>query len=356
MEMGFFLIPTAWPQYPEAEIADRKRDAQHVDTIKKSMLEHGILINSGVTLLMWQDDLDAANIDLTTYIFDTDKPEPPVPMYTIAGDHTCAGAQSLHEFYPKNKKWSTLPVSVVVAPKTDECTTFAKLYGGLDNKIRSTMKKKSPWDYVIDMHEMFERIENSEASQKEKKDKISKFMDDLKIRSSEPENSIGSWKQVAKQTGKLWDNIYAIFSGNTKDKKATVPKNTTHFNTMSGIPEDNLIRWSDRVVEGEWRTKDFSDRCAQFKREKMCQTKMMDFAVEKLTDEDTDEGKPESYQDLIEILPFFGDAEWFKKCVAFMGNARQRDELAPQIKNEILEKIQRHREAKAKAPVHTYTN
>ena len=82
---------------------------------------------------------------------------------------------------------------------------------------------------------------------------------------------------------------------------------------------------------------------------------MMDFTVQKLTDEDIEDGKPDSYQDLIEILPFFGDAEWFKKCVAFMGNARQKDDLAAQIKNEILEKIQRHREAKAKAPVRTYT-
>lgn len=355
MDMGFFRIPTLWPQYPEEEIADRKRDEAHVDDIKKSMMEHGILINSGITILMWQDDLDKANIDLHKDTIDVSKQEPPVPMYTIAGDHTCAAAQSLHNFYPANKKWVSLPVSIVVAPKTDSDITFAKLYGGLDNKIRSTHKKKGAWDYVLDMHEMFVRVENSDDSAKDKKDKISKFMDDLKIRSSEPENSIGSWKQVAKQTGKLWDNINAIFSGDTKDKKASIPKNTTHFNGMSGIPEENLVRWSDRVVEGEWRTKDFSDRCAQFKREKLCQSKMMEFTVSKLSKHEMEDGEPDTYDELIDILPFFGDQVWFKKCVAFMGNARLKDELAAQIKDEIMEKMKRHRDAKSKAPVSIHT-
>ena len=354
MDMGFFRIPTSWPQYPEDEIADRKRDQSHVDDIKSSMIEHGILINSGITLLMWQDDLDDARIDLNTCNIDINNEKPPVPMYTIAGDHTCAAAQSLHQFYPGNKKWKYLPVSIVVAPKTDNDVTFAKLYGGLDNKVRST-HKKTAWDYVVDMHEMFERINKSGLSAKEKKEKIAKFMDDLKVRSSEPDNSIGSWKQVAKQTGKLWNNIRDIFTGNTKDKKAPIPKNTTHFNGMSGIPESDLQRWSDRVVEGEWKTKDFADRCAQFKREKLCQTKMLDFTVKKLSQEEMEEGEPDSYQELIEVVPFFGESDWFKKCVAFMGNARQKDELVPQIKDEILEKLQRWRDVKSKQMVSTHT-
>ena len=344
--MGMFKIPVSWPEHPDLVIADRRRYDEHVDYIKKSMIEHGIFHNTGVVVLMWKEDLVAKNIELSTYNFDTSSQRPPVPMYTIAGDHTATAAAGLHRTYPKNKKWFKISASVVVASRTEHDQAMAKLYGGLDNRIRSTQRKKTVWDHVVEMHDYFEVLEKINDDEM-KKSKMASFMSDLKVRSEFPDASIGSFKQVAKKKGQLWENIKKIFEGKTDDKKAPVPKNTTHFNAMSGIPEDNLVRWSDRVVTGIWKTKDFKDRCDLYKKELLLQTKMLDFTKDKMTEDESGEGEIETYQQLIERWPFFGDQQWFKKCVAFMQSGKAKDDLSAHIKQEILDKMRRWREHQA---------
>ena len=66
-----------------------------------------------------------------------------------------------------------------------------------------------------------------------------------------------------------------------------------------------------------------------------------------MTEVESGEGEIETYQQLIDRWPFFGDQQWFKKCVAFMQSAKAKDDLSAHIKQEILDKMRRWREHQA---------
>jgi hypothetical protein len=343
---GSVYIPVAWTRHPEASYADRSQDAPHVKIVEKSITEHGMM-ETTVVVVIWLEDLVLAGIDVAKKIDlrPLQNGGPPVPMYVIAGLHTSTAVKNLHNRHPRNHTFTHLLVVLIICARTPENIALAKLYGGLDNKIKDTKLSKQVWEYVQEMHRWYTSPDFKQLA----KEVTKKWQEDFNLKTSAPLASINSWKVVAKVTGELWENINKIMTGKTESKKPP-PKNTTFWNGMSGIPMPNLIRWSQRVVDGESLPREFAARCQQFKKSLMAQVKFLEFANLILESEDDD--IVDTYNELVSLYPFFGEKLWFNRCVGWMSD-KSKDDLNSSIKSSIVEQKKKHDTKKANEPVNT---
>ena len=329
---GLVEVPVEYLSHPAVDIADRKRNAPHVKVIEKSMTVHGIM-KTDVVVLIWLEDILAAGLDPKNIVFaplNLINNKPPVPMYVIAGDHTALAAKNMHIRHPRNKQFSTISVSLLVSAKNEETKALAKLYGGLDNKIKDTKRTKGTWEYVEEMHNHFTGTRFEQMDKEAKK----KWWEDFLLKTAAPLASVNSWKVVAQRKGELWENINAIMTGNATNLKP--PKNTTFFNGMSGIPDRFLIQWSKRVVDGEMLPREFQIRCLKYKKQLSCQQKMLAYVNILLASRSDLQCK--DYNDLCTYYPFFKDGQWFNSCVGWMTD-RVKDDLVAAIKESIVSKM-----------------
>ena len=346
-EFGLVRIPVQWTRHPDGTVADRKEDQDHVLRVETSMITHGIM-KTDIVILIWKEDLVALGLDPENIVFALSPtgdvlPNCPVDLHVIAGDHTCTASRNLHVKHPRNKLFQYIEAAVVVSEKNADTIKLAKLYGGLDNKIKHTHKKKSVWEYVTEMHTHFSGAAYANMSKEEKEG----WMADMYLKCASPKNSVDSWKVVSQTTGDLWTNINTIMTGETRDRKAVPPKNTSFFNNMSKIPQEVLVRWSKKVVDGEEKPRDFQQRCLVYKKKVLAQNKFLTYANTLVTDE---ADVVHNYNDLCKKYPFFGEADWFMTRVGWMSD-KVKDDLSSNIKQSIRDRIASQKAKESNQPV-----
>ena len=337
VKFGNVSIPTEWLKEPDVGFRDRRLNVDHTDKLATSIRGRGVQTTQ-IIVLVWKEDLISNGFKADGSDLDRNMETINVNFYVIAGSHTVAGIKKLHASKPRNITYRFVAAALHIANKTENNYRLANIYGSMDNTIKALSLKKTAWECVVQMHEWMEEVHNrSDLNKQQKEAHIKQYFKDQPTQTKYAGNSVGSLRVVAAKRGKLWDNMYCVFEGTTANKKAKVPQNTGHFNSMAGIPEDKLIAWSQKVVDGEWGSKDFHLECLKWKKNKMVQGKLIELAGNidnTLMEHDT-------YQNLIDHYPFFGDRTWFHKIVSWCDD-KQKAPLGATVKKDVRSRMDAH--------------
>ena len=336
VKFGNISIPVLWLKEPDVSFRDRRMNAMHAENLATSIRGRGVQTTQ-IIVLVWKDDLMKHQYQADGSDLDKNIDEIKVNFYVIAGSHTVAGIQKLHISKPRNINYKFVSAHLHISSKNENNYRLANIYGSMDNRIKELSLKKSAWECVVQMHDWLEDLnKRTDLSGKEREAMIKVYFKDQGTQTKYAGNSVGSLRVVASKTGKLWENMFRIFEGKTANKKAKIPKNTGHFNSMAGIPEDRLITWSQKVVDGDW-SKDFHVECLKWKKNKMVQEKLVELAGTM----DTTLTDTPTYQNLIDNYPFFGDRTWFNQIVTWCDD-KQKTPLGPSVKKDVRARMDAH--------------
>ena len=260
-------IPTAWLEIPRGDLASRPYYKEHARLVKEFIKVKGLL-KIKIEVLVFRGELEAAGIDPDNMIFDITKPKPPgIHFYAIIGAHSTGAAGALHADRPKHADWLIVPCIMHCCEDTDENSELAVVYGGIDNMVADQGKKLDVWDVTVALHVHRCRVLSRPREKKAAKAMWAKAKADVMSRFSKLNSAtMGSLEVVAGHMGETWDLIYVIMMGECPDinqKKIVKPTNLAWAKDMSNIPLLDLNRWLQRVVSGEYATKDFLNRCIQ---------------------------------------------------------------------------------------------
>ena len=330
------MVRPTWLSHPEDCIAARDRDDLHVHEMYYYLAENG-LVNPNIICVMWipEDDdfpytVDNCDIDLSQQDF-------PYPIYVIIGDHTVAAINLLAKAYPGNPEFDPIPVRLMILKKTQANIEEVLYLGTLDNTLQSIHKNMTQWDCVKQMHSVYVYI-NTKFKNKQQRNKTwSRYRDGCEKNMPYVGGTFSTFNQVATLPDALWKPIKQIFEGKfavNKDIKQSIPVAMTHFQHIGRIPHDELVKWLERVLDGTWNCKHFSERCQKYKKQKHALQLTVDY-VNQL------EGK-EKYQDWDELLkdyPNFEENDFIPSIVS-MAPQRVKENFNTHAKDYIDKHLQ----------------
>ena len=347
-EWGLVEVPVDFLVSPDPDIAARQKSESHVDELVESFQRYGIQVYN-VKVLIWKHDVVkfSANIkglDFKQFNWDG---KAPFKMQVIAGDHTVGALKKLRRMRPNNKQWKTFKIRLVVCEDTKENRQMLLAVGSLDNKIAEVHRGATAWDNILQIHTVMLSIENDNSLNKEQKKKaMSEYREAAKTTMGEEgkkaERTIGNYFAIAKIRGKVWDNIAAIFkadaegtlvkAGSGKKGKAK-PFSYGAFCHMAYLPEQDLLRWTQRVLDGEWTPAQFKNRCLDVKKV----LKMQDFIISYLNLRHQHHFK--KFVDASLKYPFLSDKDYMNSLVPAFRPNKSTNSLPQTIANSIDAKI-----------------
>lgn len=342
---GKHHIPSHWISTPSREVQARGVYRTHVEDMKGSFLHNGVQ-DIQVKVVMWKEAVRKAGYDPENIIFkDLLALLPPFPMEAIIGGHSTVALAELHEQFPRSSKFIITPSTVIVATKSEYNVRCALLAANLDNKYKNCRRPQSTWDCLLQIHNKILELEathgqnNRVAFKKALSDHKGACLSTMQFASG----TIGTLFTIAQIQGRLWDNIALIF---TKDSDQTSKANTKatnsktkkkkpmahgHFcNMFPDVPENCLIRWTARVVEDKWTTKQFNERCLHYKKVTRVQRDCVEYVNQRVEDEE----ELENFNALVDRYAFFSDPAFFNPLVTWCGK-NAKDKLSPQCKKSI---------------------
>ncbi len=346
-EWGLVELPVHWLLSPDIDMAARQKSFSHVDDIVISLQKFGIQVYN-VKVLIWVEDVKKwaeSMKELDFKRFDWSQPAP-FKIQVIAGDHTIAALKKLCEMRPKNKLWKTMKVRLVVCENTKENRNMIRAVGSLDNKVAEVHKGATPWDNILQIHNVMASIQaDNSLNATKKKEALSEYRTQCKTtmagEGKGAERTIGNYFAIAKIKGKVWDNIAAIFkadaegklqqAGAKKGKSKTVGYGC--FCHMAYLPDKDLIRWSQRVLDGIWTPTQFKNRCLEVKKV----LKLHEYIVSYLNARHQNEF--EKILDATVKYPFLLETDYMTSLIPAF-NPKKKDNCLPQsIANSIDGKI-----------------
>lgn len=331
------LIPIAWVDGPDADIAARGLGESQVIKLMGSFAKGIQMTSLNVVVLAYREDVIAAgydpdNLEFNAICVDT----PPFKIMAIFGLHSSVAMFRLHVLRPHNQDYHYIPVTFVICQHTAEDMLMAQLAGNLSNSLGALQKPQSVWDCILQMHNKIMEIHQSGDSAKDRK----KLLVQARLHwvTSFPHYTtatIGSLSVIGKLQGQLWSNIQDIFTGNVvvlegaTGKAAPKEMGHGHFTDMAKIPEACLIRWTRRVIQGEITTRQFNERCKQYKKVDRIQKDVVTFVNQMYP-----QSECEDFEELQSEHKCFQDDMWFNSLVDWCG-ANARDGLTSSVKDSI---------------------
>ena len=346
-------IPVHWLVSPDKDVAARSLNQRHVDEVVHSLQKYGIQVNR-VKVLIWREDLVANNIDPRNADFSAFPfPGPaPVKMQVIAGDHTIAAMKKMSSMRPNNPLWKTFNVRIVVAANNAANKSFAQAVGSLDNRVAEVSKGASTWDNINQIHCKRESIDadptlSADAKKTEWQKYRSMCMTTMGGVGGSSVKSLGNIFAIAKVKGQLWQNISTIFqkdadgtlckAGSKRIKGVVKPLNQGPFCHMANLPNSDLIRWTQKVIDGEWAPSDFKTRCLAVKKV----YKLQEFVYKHLNLRFRH--KFDSFVDACVEYPFLTDKEYINSLIPAFNVTRNQTNLPQQLANSLEAKVSEYR-------------
>lgn len=351
-EDGYVLIPVECIDHPEKCIEAREQDKDHRADMKNYFKTHGVL-EPNIKVLMWSDEKFDKVI---RFDIDLDDPRPPSPIYAIVGDHSAGGLKDLTKDYPKNRKFKYVLVKMAICPKTEENIKMALHYGTLDNTIASLHKAMSMWDCCKQMRNRWMDLCQEFPYEQQKNEKRKKWKHYLTNCETSMPFSGGTYHTlavVAKYDVSIWKLISKIFEGeyvkNPKLKGQTTPKSFGHFNEMGGIPNEDLIRWLERVVNGTWTTKIFNNRCQLYKKTVRVRADIVEFV-----NTIRPEHGFEDFDKVAMMYPKMADPNWWNGVISWVSD-KKKEKLSALVKQQIEDIIEQTEKKEEETQVINYT-
>ena len=270
-------IPTAWLKnklsltyIPSA----RPLNPAHVVTLRDSFNKTATF-NTNVCLCFWgmeadvvQEQLARANSDeeVTVDVLDSWYSSC-LELGAIEGQHSFMAIQELHERYPRKPTWQKCEPAIILCTGSPNDVEMVHAIGQQSNFKGTKFLKPEMCDLVRALHTSY--MNHRDVSSGEvPAPVITEIKQKWAHYNGVPHHSIGAFWNLAKHTGKIWDQIDLIIGGKVKKGKGRdfkVPKSMHHFNHMGPVPDDVLLGFLIQVTEGHWVLKEFYEQCNRYK-------------------------------------------------------------------------------------------
>ena len=291
-----FKIPTTWlrgklklDKIPSA----RPLNKEHVNTLAHSFALTSTM-SSSMTLCFWgvsanlvtqqlllvsSHDAPPLGVDLLNHWYGISKEVGP-----IEGQHSFAAVMQLNEKYPRKTVWQTVEPTIIICEGNPNDVHMVHAMGQQSNFKATKFLKPGAVDLVRALHLSYKyQVEYHKGN-----DVPHEVVTGLKHKWAHyngiPMNAIGSYWNLARHMGPIWDMVSDIMEGKVKKvkgKEFKIPKSLHHFNGMGGVPDDVLQSMLTRVTESAWSTKDFYMQCGRYKVVMGLRSLILDYLVEK---------------------------------------------------------------------------
>lgn len=158
--------------------------------------------------------------------------------------------------------------------------------------------------------------------------------------------TLGNIFAIAKVKGQLWNNIATIFqkdaagtlckAGSKRIKGVVKPLNQGPFCHMANLPNADLIRWTQKVIDGEWAPSDFKSRCLAVKKVFKLQEYLYKHLNLRCGHNFT------SFVEACVEYPFLTDKEYINRLVPAFVVKRNETRLPQAIANSVEAKVLDH--------------
>ena len=351
---GLTKIRTCWGISPTEDMAARRRDQHHVIVIADSLNSHGVQQHNVIVLIFIEDiekhpTLSLDNLDFTPFL---DDEKSPVPMYFIAGDHTGGAMQLLHKQKPLAKKWKYMHVSLAICEDTPENRRLAQIAGDLDNKVGNIKQEMTTFDYIEQIHRKYLQLKKTHgdlrvpANFKALNKDLGLYKTECTItmgqRGRIATATLGTFFQIAKRTGEVWNLIEHIFKEHKANLYATARGRTltakdhlghSYFTDMANIPEEFLIKWLSGVVGEKYTVSQFKQKCAKYKKIMALQKAILEWYSTEYHEEH------ENYDDLVAIHPFLATSSFVSEVIGVYNPSKKDSKIPMTIVKIIQDKI-----------------
>ena len=291
-----FKIPTAWlrgklklEKIPSA----RPLNKEHVKTLAHSFAMTSTM-SSNMTLCFWGV---AAQLVEQQLLLTSTPGSPPLGLEylnhwfgiskelgPIEGQHSFAAVMQLNEKYPKKTVWQSVEPCIIICEGNPNDVHMVHAMGQQSNFKATKFLKPGPVDLVRALHLSYQyQVEYHKGT-----DVPNEVVSGLKHKWAHyngiPSNAIGSYWNLARHMGPVWNLVNDIMDGKVKKVKGKdfkIPKSLHHFNGMGGVPDDVLATMLTRVVDSVWSTKDFYAQCGRYKVVMGLRSLILDYLVEK---------------------------------------------------------------------------
>ena len=154
--------------------------------------------------------------------------------------------------------------------------------------------------------------------------------------------TLGTFFQIAKRTGEVWDLIQAIFRQHKAHLYATARGRTltpkdhlghSYFTDMANIPEDFLIKWLSKVVENKYTVSQFKQKCTKYKKVMALQKAILQWYGTEYHQE------YEEYEDLVLVHPFLATSNFVSEVIGVFNPTKKDSKLNMTIVKIIQDKI-----------------
>ena len=257
-------------------------------------------------------------------------------MKAFAGDHTRIVMTQLVTLFPRNVLWNSYRHKTYHMDSTlPENIRMLRLQSNLDNYAAGVQLKRDLWTIITTMHDFLNEDEKR-LGRPATSEEIGAMKGDLAYSSKLPVASVGQLFQLSKFQGGSWDRLKAIFTGNVRNKKFKVPKSCSNFVMMAGIPQSSLDAWMDLMITGSEQTKDFKNRCKNYKAKQRILSKVVDLAVQ--TGAHTDVGMVD-LEVFSKDFPLTTQTEFITSWIGPVSKLKQKDVLPPSLMEAILSRL-----------------
>ena len=268
-KQGKAVLPVGLLCHPEECIEARVRREDIHESVYHSMKKMGVG-RTDVVVLVWESDLEENNIEMENMPSTASA----LKYQVLCGDHTVSAMSRLHKENPADDQYKTVACEVVICPKTQHNIRLAYNFGALDNELKAMTTGITSWDVVVKIHNTIEEVKSKHAAstkaKKAQKELMDKELTEIYkgVSGKYSKLTFGSMRVLGSKTGKIWDNIKRLFDTPIptkvpKGQPKPVTPSVGHFYGMANIPEERLVKWSDRffrLVE-PWNSLIFKKRC-----------------------------------------------------------------------------------------------
>ena len=347
-KQGKAVLPVELLCHPEECIEARVRREEIHESVYHSMKKMGVG-RTDVVILVWEEDLEENAIEIDNMPSTASA----LKYQVLCGDHTVSAMSRLHKENPGDDQYKSVACEVVICPKTQHNIRLAYNFGALDNELKAMTTGITSWDVVVKIHNTIEEVKSKPAAstkaKKAQKELMDKELTEIYkgVSGKYSKLTFGSMRVLGSKTGKIWDNIKRLFDTPIptkvpKGQPKPVTPSVGHFYGMANIPEERLVKWSDRffrLVE-PWNSLIFKKRCETWKKEKRVKGQMLDYVNIKYPDDLT-----ENWGDLCQKYPFFADEHKVAEWIGQVGD-QAKSQLITHVKQNIISHIEALKRAK----------
>ena len=310
-DTGYCLVNPDWFSTPEDILLVRELENAGVDMLLEEFCKG--IFNLKITVLVWAD-VPAVNSQYSckSFLVDTSLPTPPRPFQVIGGNHSAHAMKKGKQLFPKKKMFAQAKCRVLLVPRTQENIDMALMFGNLDNRAAQSVVKTSQMSVVRQFRRQWLSVQaDTSLTPSQKVAAFAAYKKKVSPQIPFTHNTQHTFSALCCLPESVFSRMDKIFWGqyvrNSELRgQSTPPTAMTHFVNMSGIDEEQLCKWLQRVIDGVWSTATFNTRCILHKKTIRVMEQVMEYInILKPTMNFT------SWPNLCRSYPMCEDGGWF---------------------------------------------